>query len=189
MPHITKFFRTSPGNPRRNKHHCEVSIATVDFDCETHVDKNDLVKLDKADGRLADLEFLSRCQQLGQSARLHAVQTLEHVLHWGGWPFPTMCGYQWVRLLLAMDVEIYQWFCMPGINVCCRIRNYWVHLFLGSCFAHYTSVAMFVKDEKVYFGSYPGVSIFAWGDGKPAVGSYYANTGAGRVRRSRRLVD
>ena len=84
--------------------------------------------------------------------------------------FRTTCGYQFVGKDSDGgddEVEIIQYFCLRSLGMCYRIRNYWVHLFLAYTFAHYTSVALFVKNGRVYFGKHPSKSILAWGEGRP----------------------
>lgn len=212
--YLSKFFNYAGTNIS------EIALLTVNFNCTTHVDDNDKIELDDLDQRVEDLRYLSTSERLNESDRLHAEQTLKHVEHWNAFSFPTMCGYQNVVSKptgadardnelqshhfqvdesdcngagdeSSSKVEIYQWFCMPGIGMCCRIRNYWVHLFLGSCFSHYTSVAIFVKDGLYYFGKCPGISIFAWGKCRPKKkgNHYYQKVNGKRVKRSSRVYN
>ena len=141
------------------------------------------------------LGLLSACDYLTENQRDKASLALDHISYWGVGT-PTTCGYQIVfddQSKVAVNaeigsdhnVEIVQYFCCKGLGICYRIRTYWVHMFLAYCFSHYTSVAIFIKDEKVYFGKYPGVTIFAWGKGRPN-SSFTAVVNGVQVRRSRR---
>ena len=64
-----------------------------------------------------------------------------------------------------MPVEIIQFFCIPTLGICYRIKNYWVHCFLAAMFSHYTSVVIFIRDGLVYVGHHENASVFAWGTG------------------------
>lgn len=164
---------------------CEIAIATEDYDSTIHVDPNDRIRNLETQA-IDDLDMLARHDDLDltETQQHNAKCTLDHVKHWG-LGSPTTCGYQHVGDESTDDVEIIQFFCCRGLGVCYRIHNYWIHLFLAYCFAHYTSVPLFVKNGKVYVGKYPGKSIFGWGEGRK-LGSFTTVLNGVAVRRSGR---
>jgi len=162
---------------------CEIGILTKDYNSSPHTDAND--KLDYLDNYFKEqLNMLSRSTYLPDHQQQRARNALNHVERWGTGT-PTTCGYQVVGDTSLEEVEIIQYFCCRGLGICYRINNYWVHMFLAFCFSHYTSVAIFIKGGKVYFGKYPGISMFAWGKGRK-LGSYTTVINGQSVRRSRR---
>jgi len=180
--HLSKLLPLAHDEPNR-QNYCDIGIITLSYDSTLHVDNDRLDNLDKMFKR--KLQLLTTSQYLKQYSQEAARRTLEHVNQWGVGS-PTTCGYQYVGDESTTDVEIIQYFCCKGLGICYRIRNYWVHLFLAYCFAHYTSVAIFVKDETVYFGKYPKKAMVAWGKGRP-LGSFTTIIDGNEVRRSRRL--
>jgi len=146
---------------------CEILIITVNFFCTIHVD-NDLFEKRKEDcchklSMLQEEEFINTRNPEFEKER--ARQSLEYVNEWGVGA-PTTCAYQFVEENPNDEVEIIQYFCCVGLGVCYRIRNYWIHMFCAYCFSHLTSVPLFIKNDTVYVGKYPGKQIFAWGTGR-----------------------
>ena len=165
---------------------CDIGILTKDYNSSPHTDANDT--LDYLDNYFKEqLNMLSRSTYLPDHQQQRARNALNHVERWGTGT-PTTCGYQVVGDTSLEEVEIIQYFCCRGLGICYRINNYWVHMFLAFCFSHYTSVAIFIKGGKVYFGKYPGISMFAWGKGR-RLGSYSTVINGQSVRRSRRLTS
>ena len=180
--HLSKLLPLAHAETK-HLNYCAIGILTLSYDSTPHVDNDRLDNLDAMFKR--KLQLLTRTKYLQPALKKAAQLTLEHVNQWGVGS-PTTCGYQHVGDDSTSNVEIIQYFCCKGIGVCYRIRNYWVHLFLAYCFAHYTSVAIFVKDDRVYFGKYPNKTILGWGEGRPH-GTFYTIADGNIVRRSRRL--
>jgi len=203
--HLSKLLPLSNEDPLRQDF-SDIGILTQDYNCKPHVDENDA--LDAMDAMFKQkLGLLSISEYLTDVQRQQAKLALDHVEHWG-LGTPTTCGYQVIvdevssaaicntKIKSKMnnvksddeEVEIIQYFCCMGLGTCFRIKNYWTHMFLAYCFSHYTSVAIFVKGNKVFFGKYPGITMFAWGKGrsKKKFGTYQPVVDGHRVRRSRR---
>ena len=161
--YLSKLLPFAPDDPQRQDF-CSIGIQTQNFNCTIHVDKKDAMS-NFNQSFLDDLVYLSTSPYLRERQQLEASSALSHVIKWGVGT-PTTCGYQCVGDDNTSDVEIIQYFCCRGLGFCYRIRHYWVHLFLAYCFSCYTSVVIFVKDGKAYFGKYPGRTMFAWGKGK-----------------------
>ena len=157
--------------PIRNNNHwhirfCSIAIITIDFCCSCHTDSNDLqnwaneemiFKLKKIIDRFSFLE--SHGLKIGMKS--HAIQSLKHILWWGV-STQTSC-YQYVKE--RNDIIVYQWFMLPGVGLCYRIENYWIHIMLAALFSHCTSEAIYIKKGRAYFGNCDGISMFAWGAG------------------------
>ena len=146
------------------------------------MDQNDRIS-DINEQIIRDLVFLSKHKGVRKAEQIEAKYALQHVVEHGVGT-PTSCGYQFVSDRTADEnVEIIQYFCCQGLGICYRIHTYWVHLFLAYSFSHYTTVAIIILNDKVYFGKYPGTTIFAWGKGR-AKGSYYPVIDGIRSRRT-----
>jgi len=170
-----------PDHPDRQDF-SEIAILTQNFDCTIHVDQNDRIS-DINEQIIRDLVFLSKHKGVRKAEQIEAKYALQHVVEHGVGT-PTSCGYQFVSDRTADEnVEIIQYFCCQGLGICYRIHTYWVHLFLAYSFSHYTTVAIIILNDKVYFGKYPGTTIFAWGKGR-AKGSYYPVIDGIRSRRT-----
>ena len=141
---------------------CRIGILTIDFFCSIHVDNDMIPDEDDIVSKLNQLLSDTLIHYLPDSMVEEARLALDHIESWGA-AGPTTCNY---RLVGDETVEVYQYFCMPGLGICYRITNFWTHCFLASCFSHYTSIPIFVHKERVYIGKYPGERvIFAWGLG------------------------
>ncbi|KAK1733488.1 hypothetical protein QTG54_015776 [Skeletonema marinoi] len=158
--------------PIRNNDHwhirfCSIAIITIDFCCSCHVDSNDLEDWAKNDmiNRLKKIiEQFSFLENAGVEMMMknHAIQSLKHI-QWWGLCTPTSCCYQYVKE--RNDITVYQWFMLPGLGLCYRIENYWIHIMLAALFSHCTSDAIYIKKGKAFFGKCDEVTMFAWGGG------------------------
>ena len=160
---------TNIGNDTYNRaKFCRIGIMTIDFFCANHVDSNDKIPdEDDIASKLKQLLSETLSPYLPVSMKEEARLALDHIESWGA-AGPTTCNYRFVG---DETVEVYQFFCMPGLGICYRITNFWTHCFLASCFSHYTSIPIFVHKERVYIGKFPAAAghkvVFAWGLGNP----------------------
>jgi len=148
--HLSKYY-PHKNDMKATIRFCTIAILTINFCCSCHVDQND---------RKPGL-FEAVTEDMSSNESLPWVKySLAH-LYWWGLSIPTSCCYQYIKE--KNDIEIYQWFMCPGLGTTYRIKNYWVHIMLAGLFSHCTSCAIYVVDNKAYFGFCPDVTMFAWG--------------------------
>lgn len=165
-PHLAKFFPEC-NSPKYRQIFCPRGILALDFASSCHVDLNDLHEkyMDKIKTSLENvISGLEAMKTVDSSFILKklavAKNCLKHIMWWGVCS-PTTCCYQYVKS--RNDIVVYQWFLCPGLGTVHRIKNYWVHLFLAGTFSHCTSAAIYIVDDKAYFGKCPHVVMFSWG--------------------------
>ncbi len=136
-------------------------ITTIDFKCTIHVDKVDETfqayqkMLDDLSVIVDHPSIVGDWLEQAKNARNYRLSHKSSV--------PTTCCYQFLGD--TDRVEIIQFFVMPSLGICYRIKSYWGHCFMAACFLHLTSTPLFVYREKVFIGKFDGVRIFAWGKG------------------------
>jgi hypothetical protein len=164
--HLSVLYPVSNSAQYRNKF-CPRGILAIDFSSSCHTDRNDDQAFCYQDITTRLREVCKKLKHLCQGevttsilAYQQATEALKHVLWWGVC-LPTTCCYQYISQ--RNDVVVYQWFICPGLGTAHRIRNYWVHLFLGSTFSHCTSAPIYVVNGRAYFGSCPTCVMFSWG--------------------------
>jgi len=165
-PHMAKLFPVSNSSLYRNKF-CPSGILAIDFCSSCHLDKSDNQKQFVGEMKERLRLVVNEFQHLHESSVTivaeryqQAANALKHILWWGVC-LPTTCCYQYVGL--KSEIEVYQFFMCPGLGTTYRIKNYWVHSFLGGLFSHCTSAAIFIVDGRAYFGTCPKVTMFSWG--------------------------
>lgn len=148
--HLSKYY-PHKNDMKATIRFCTIAILTINFCCSCHVDQND---------RKPCLFEAVTDDMLSNELLPWMKYSLAH-LYWWGLSIPTSCCYQYIKE--RNDIEIYQWFMCPGLGTTYRIKNYWVHIMLAGLFSHCTSCAIYVVDNKAYFGFCPDVTMFAWG--------------------------
>ena len=164
--HLKQLHTVCNRTTRRDKF-CPTAILTIDFYNSCHIDKHDLDN-DVTNDMMTRLrkilfdfrDLLDKGVKVMKCRIEEVVRCIAHLENWG-FCLPTTCCYQY--LFRGERVQVYQWFMCPGLGTTHRIRNYWVHIFLGGLFSHCTSAPIYIVNGKAYFGKCPQVTMFAWG--------------------------
>lgn len=67
---------------------------------------------------------------------------------------PTTCCYQF---LCDDEIDIIQFFCLPGLGICCQIKSYWAHSFMAACFAQLTLTLLIIYHGKYMWENSKGL--------------------------------
>ncbi len=117
-------------------------IATIDFECTNHVDKVDLTSFVKH-GMLDDLEEIIN-NPIITNKWLEEAKNARSFLRCHDSSVPTTCCYQVLKDDPDDEVEVIQFFCLPSLGICYRIKSFWSHCFMAACFSHLTSTPIYV---------------------------------------------
>ena len=144
-----------------------LSILTVNFDTNIHVDKNDRWQRDDAEQFIDDLLEVIDTVEPGTVAHTDASNHLQFVSEFGV-SVPTTCCYQFPSD--NPDITVLQAFVFPHLRMCLRIRHLMTHQFYAGLVQHATCVPVFydISDDVVNdisFCSHPDVDVMAWGSG------------------------
>ena len=129
-----------------------------------HVDKGDLKK--SADALSIIAKYLHEKDVEIRTKTEYAKTFIERL----GFGVPTTCGYQFVNDEDDEendDFECFQYFVMPGLGICVRVRENSTHGFYAFSFTHLTAIPLVISKGRLYI-HLPGsdFTVFVWGAAK-----------------------
>ncbi len=112
-------------------------IATINFSCAPHCDNKDVLKQNKAEEMVSQLEAVKNHTTTKVFGNDDEVQCVLNSVLSSGLCLPTTFCYQIIKKTPTRKIEVNQYFCLPTLGICFCIKKYWVHCFLAGFFCHY----------------------------------------------------
>ena len=142
-------------SPRMLAGFCELMIFSFNnFNCASHIDRNDNVDGEHAENIMEIATFLRDCERSVPDKHASITKLCEFFEEMGI-SIPTSCGYQFPRPHGAPRVFVWQFFVMESIRVAIAIRDFTTHIFQGGLVQHNTAVPVYHAKNRVWIGRPP----------------------------------
>lgn len=165
-------------SPQRMAGFCDLLIFTFNnFNCASHVDKNDNVDGKNAENIMKIAKFLRDCED-SVPEKKESIAKLCDFFEEMGVGVPTTCAYQYARHQGAPRVFVWSFFVMETLRIAIALREWTTHIFQGGLVVHGTAVPIYHVKGLVWIEKPPKfvhqetsekmdtVNPLAWGAGR-----------------------